>query len=57
MRQHRDDRTVDRDDEASVSLRQRGAASDYDDGESIVTSRRVYEPRYDDEAYAAVGPL
>jgi len=38
-------------------LRQRGAASDYDDGESIVTSRCVYEPRYDDKAYAAGDPL
>src|SRR5271156_1903360 len=48
---------VDRDDEASVSLRQRGAASDYDDSEVFVTSRREYEPRYDVEAYAAGDPL
>jgi len=42
---------------ATASLRRRGAASDHDDDESIVTSGRVYEPRYDDEAYAAGDPL
>ena len=39
-----------------VTMRRRRAY----DGEAqpaIMTSRRAYEPRYDDEAYAAVDPL
>ena len=53
----RSHRAVDRDDKAPASLRQRGAASDYDDSEVFMTSRREYEPRYDVEVYAAGDPL